>query len=141
MTKIVLCDVPNTLFDSRHRTTNDTLTITGIDEDVLNYAAYSLLKDLHKSGYAIVLTHYCLSRVSHKIEALLKKHISFPYKLYTNYASQSVYNNQTLKQKVYTDILKDNIVKYVIDNDETLKSYWLEESAGLLTCPLEIYKD
>lgn len=132
MTKLLLCDIPNTLFDSRNRSTDVSLAITGIDDDQLNYTAYSLLKDFHKLKYSIILTHYCPTRIAYLIEELLQKHLTIPYQLYTNFATQLVYNNQTLKQHLATQFN----FNYVIDNDQQLRAYWMEQNIGLINIPL-----
>lgn len=132
MSKIILCDIPNTLFDSRYRTTDNTIALTGIKDDKLNYTAYSLLKDFHKLKYTIVLTHYALTRVSNVVEQLLQKHLTIPYQLYTNFASQAVYSNQTLKRHLSEQLN----LQYVIDNDKQMRAYWLNQELGLITVPL-----
>ena len=136
-TKIVLCDLPNTLFDSRHRTIpelND-VHITNVQKDELNYTAYSLLQAFHKLGYTIIFTHYCLNRLRPKIEHLMQSHKLPTHNLYTNFCSQDVHSNNSLKRFLAKEHFDFD---YVIDNDPNMRAFWDEQSVGLINVPLPI---
>lgn len=141
MNKLVLCDIPNTLYDSRQRTTENFLFTIDMKEDELNYPVYALLKSLDNSGYQIMLIHYILNRLDYKVSQLtnqISKNLS--YKIITNANTQNVYNNRTLK-KYYYEMFEDSI-DFVIDNDDEMKEYWLEKNASLIQVPMKIkYKD
>lgn len=136
-TKTVLCDLPNTLFDSRHRMIPELneVHITNIQKDELNYTAYSLLHAFHKLGYRIVFTHYCLNRLRPKIEQLMQKHKLPVSALYTNYAIQEVNSNNSLKRFLATQMYDFD---YVIDNDPHMRAFWDEQSVGLIQVPLPV---
>lgn len=140
--KYVLFDMPNTLFDSRHRqlVTLD-YRMTDILNDKINYAAFLLLKDFLKQGYNILLTHYCLSRLRSQVEMLLKHNYmqDYYYKLYTNFQTQKVIDNNSLKKHLYETLLQDKDIAYVVDNSQTMMSYWLQQEVALLQVPLGIY--
>lgn len=136
-TKIVLCDLPNTLFDSRHRTIpelND-VHITNVQKDELNYTAYSLLHAFYKLGYSIFFTHYCLNRLRPKIEHLMKSHKLPTHNLYTNLPIQQVHSNNSLKRFLAKEHFDFD---YVIDNDPSMRAFWDEQGVGLINVPLPI---
>ena len=136
MTKLVLCDLPNTLYDSRHRTTDNTLFLSGIEEDKLNQTAYRLIKDLQSLDYSIIFTHYCLTRLVDKVENRLYRDFS-QVKLYTNFATQNVYNNQTLKQHVIQQFANmHNYFDYVIDNDSSMSAFYHKHNINNIKVPL-----
>lgn len=138
----VLFDMPNTLFDSRHRQINQSdYYIAKINNDTLNYPAYLLLKEFKELGYNIILTHYCLSRLREKVEMLLKHNYMQDtyYKLFTNFRSQDVIDNNSLKKYLYETLTQDINLLYVVDNDPAMKSYWLSKEVALIQVPLGIY--
>lgn len=136
MTKLVLCDLPNTLYDSRHRTTDDAIFLTNIEEDKLNQTAYRLIKDLQKLNYSIIFTHYCLTRLVDRVEDRLYKDFS-QVKLYTNFATQQVYNNQTLKQHVIQQLMsRQQRPAYVIDNDSSMSTFYHKHNINNIKVPL-----
>lgn len=136
MTNIVLCDLPNTLFDSRHRSTEDTLCITDIKSDKINKTALFLLRDLQKLNYSFIYTHYCLTRLADIIEEMLKKHIPAA-KLYTNFATQQVYNNQTLKEHILLSALQSGYqICYAIDNDTKMTAFYHNNKIPCIRVPL-----
>lgn len=136
MTKLVLCDIPNTLFDSRHRTEDYDLCMTDTMSDAINYSTYSLIRDLAKVNYQIIYTHYCLHRLRPTIERMLSNVKLNVDNLHTNYNTQEVYSNQTLKKYVFEKVCKNSTFEYVIDNDETMQSYWMNNDVRLLNVPL-----
>lgn len=136
MTKLVLCDLPNTLYDSRHRTADEALFLSGIEEDKLNQTAYRLIKDLQSLDYSIIFTHYCLTRLADKVENRLYRDFS-QVKLYTNFATQNVYNNQTLKQHVIQQFANmHNYFDYVIDNDSSMSAFYHKYNINNIKVPL-----
>lgn len=140
--KYVLFDMPNTLFDSRHRQVGHSeYWISGVNKDKLNYPAYLLLKEFKELGYNIILTHYCLARLRSNIELLLKHNYMQDkyYRLFTNFRSQDVADNNSLKKYLYEQLLADKDLAYVVDNDPDMMSYWLQEEVALLQVPLGIY--
>ena len=136
MTKQVLCDLPNTLYDSRHRATEDALFLTCIEDDKLNQTAYKLIKDLQSLDYSITFTHYCLTRLADKVEERLYK--DFPCaRLYTNFATQNVYNNQTLKQHIIKQLANTHSsFDYVIDNDQSMSTFYHKYNVNNIKVPL-----
>lgn len=144
MTDIAICDVPNTLFDSRYRSTGCYTAITGIEQDKPNLAAFLLLHKLHLMGYTIILTHYCLTRVVDKVEQKIQKHASFPYKLINNFPIPAVHSNKTLKQYIlqnYTDIFHTYTEPFVIDNDPSMTAYYLNHKVMHIQVPLQMQLD
>ena len=136
MTKLVLCDLPNTLYDSRHRTTDNTIFLTNIEEDKLNQTAYRLIKDLQSLNYSIIFTHYCLTRLVDTVEDRLYKDFSSA-KLYTNFAIESVYNNQTLKQHIIQQFANTHsYFDYVIDNDQSMSAFYHKHNINNIKVPL-----
>ena len=136
MTKLVLCDLPNTLYDSRHRTTDNAIFLTNIEEDKLNQTAYRLIKDLQSLDYSIIFTHYCLTRLVDKVENRLYRDFS-QVKLYTNFATQNVYNNQTLKQHVIQQFAsRHSHFDYVIDNDSSMSTFYHKHNINNIKVPL-----
>lgn len=136
MTKIVLCDLPNTLYDSRHRTTDNAIFLTNIEEDKLNQTAYRLIKDLQSLNYSIIFTHYCLTRLVDTVEDRLHKDFSSA-KLYTNFAIESVYNNQTLKQHIIQQFANTHsYFDYVIDNDQSMSAFYHKHNINNIKVPL-----
>ena len=136
MTKLVLCDLPNTLYDSRHRTTDNAIFLTNIEEDKLNQTAYRLIKDLQSLNYSIIFTHYCLTRLVDTVEDRLHKDFSSA-KLYTNFAIQSVYNNQTLKQHIIQQFANTHsYFDYVIDNDQSMSAFYHKHNINNIKVPL-----
>lgn len=133
-TKHILIDLPNTLFDSRHRTIRKTdICMTGIKQDTLNYPCYTLLKSL-VSSYKPIYTHYCLSRLQPMVEEKIK---NLPEGiLYCNFNTQSIYSNATLKKYIFENI--DHNIEFVIDNDPQMQPYWLNAQVGLVQIPLGI---
>lgn len=136
MTNIVLCDLPNTLFDSRHRSTEVMLCITDIKSDKINKAALSLVQDLQKLNYSFIYTHYCLTRLADTVEELLLKYVQTA-KLYTNFATQQVYNNQTLKEHVVKMLVQSgHQICYAIDNDTKMTAFYHNNKIPCLRVPL-----
>lgn len=136
MTKLVLCDLPNTLYDSRHRTTDNAIFLTNIEEDKLNQTAYRLIKDLQSLNYSIIFTHYCLTRLVDTVEDRLYKDFSSA-KLYTNFAIESVYNNQTLKQHIIQQFANTHsYFDYVIDNDQSMSAFYHKHNINNIKVPL-----
>lgn len=136
MTKLVLCDLPNTLYDSRHRTTDNAILLTNIEEDKLNQTAYKLIKDLQSLNYSIIFTHYCLTRLADTVENRLYKDFSSA-KLYTNFAIESVYNNQTLKQHIIQQFANTHsYFDYVIDNDQSMSAFYHKHNINNIKVPL-----
>lgn len=136
MTKLVLCDLPNTLYDSRHRTTDNAIFLTNIEEDKLNQTAYRLIKDLQSLNYSIIFTHYCLTRLADIVEDRLHKDFSSA-KLYTNFAIESVYNNQTLKQHIIQQFANTHsYFDYVIDNDQSMSAFYHKHNINNIKVPL-----
>ena len=136
MTKLILCDLPNTLFDSRHRTTEDTLCITDIKSDKINQTALSLLQDLQKLNYSIIYTHYCLTRLADTVEEKLLRYIPAA-KLYTNFATQQVYNTQTLKEHILLSALQSgHQICYAIDNDTKMTAFYHNNKIPCIRVPL-----
>lgn len=136
MTKLVLCDLPNTLYDSRHRTTDNAIFLTNIEEDKLNQTAYRLIKDLQSLNYSIIFTHYCLTRLVDTVEDRLHKDFSSA-KLYTNFAIESVYNNQTLKQHIIQQFASaHSYFDYVIDNDQSMSAFYHKHNINNIKVPL-----
>lgn len=136
MTKLVLCDLPNTLYDSRHRTTDNAIFLTNIEEDKLNQTAYRLIKDLQSLNYSIIFTHYCLTRLVDTVEDRLHKDFSSA-KLYTNFAIESVYNNQTLKQHIIQQFANTHsYFDYVIDNDQSMSAFYHKHNINNIKVPL-----
>ena len=136
MTKLVLCDLPNTLYDSRHRTTDNAIFLTNIEEDRLNQTAYRLIKDLQSLNYSIIFTHYCLTRLADTVEDRLHKDFSSA-KLYTNFAIESVYNNQTLKQHIIQQFASTHsYFDYVIDNDRSMSAFYHKHNINNIKVPL-----
>ena len=136
MTKLVLCDLPNTLYDSRHRTTDNAIFLTNIEEDKLNQTAYRLIKDLQSLSYSIIFTHYCLTRLADIVEDRLHKDFSSA-KLYTNFAIESVYNNQTLKQHIIQQFANTHsYFDYVIDNDQSMSAFYHKHNINNIKVPL-----
>lgn len=136
MTKLVLCDLPNTLYDSRHRTTDNAIFLTNIEEDKLNQTAYRLIKDLQSLNYSIIFTHYCLTRLVDTVEDRLHKDFSSA-KLYTNFAIESVYNNQTLKQHIIQQFANTHsYFDYVIDNDQSMSAFYHKHNINNVKVPL-----
>lgn len=143
--KIVLIDLPNTLFDSRHRTTEAGLCMVGIKEDTLNYPAYQMYKMFRSAGYHIAFTHYCLHRLRPQVETLLTSH-SIPktsdyIKLYTNAHNQNVIDDKSLKMYVYSRLSEEHDIEYVIDNDRDMQAFWLDKGLGLINVPLPLRYD
>lgn len=138
--KYFICDMPNTLFDSRHRIHEIGPMITGIKDDKLNYSCYVLVKTLIDAGYHAIFTHYMLSRKRGLAEDLLKKHCLLDKgKLYVNFNSQEVYSGLTLKQYLLKKLESQDIfVEYAIDNSEDSKTFWLENDIALINVPLGI---
>lgn len=137
-TKYILCDLPNTLFDSRHRSFVGGYYLTGINKDTKNYACFMLVKQLIKDGYQPIFTHYALSRKRDLVEKLLVKSNLPTEHLYTDFASQDVYDNQKLKMHLYEEILAEKDLHYVIDNDPLMTAYWLGKEVALVQIPLGI---
>lgn len=135
MKRKILVDLPNTLLDSRHRTKDIGIALTNIKNDTVSYSALKLLKDLMKLDYTIVYTHYCLSRLTPVIETFIKKKKLPEGSLYTNFATSEVYDSNSLKKYVYEHFFKDEI-DYVIDNDESMLTYWLSKDISLINVPL-----
>lgn len=142
MSKIVLCDVPNTLFDSRHRTHIAGVCQTNILSDQINYTALSLVKSLQKDGYTVVFTHYMHVRTRHLLLELLRRYdLDRDSYIYTNFMNAGVFDNKTLKIKTYEHLMEEyGDVSLVIDNDETMTAFWLDKGVGLLTTPLPILR-
>lgn len=135
-----ICDMPNTLFDSRHRIEEIGPMITGIKDDKLNYSCYILVKTLIDAGYKPIFTHYMLSRKKQLALDLLKKHhLHESGKLYVNFNSQEVYSGLTLK-KYLLKKLEDNdiFVEYAIDNSKDAETFWLKNDIALINVPLPI---
>ena len=139
-TKYVICDMPNTLFDSRHRIEEIGPMITGIKYDKLNYSCYILVKTLHDAGYKFIFTHYMLSRKKQLALDLLKKHSLSDYgKLIVNFNSQNVYSSLTLKQYLLAKLENEGIfVEYAIDNSKDAETFWLKNDIALLNVPLPL---
>lgn len=139
--KYVIFDMPNTLLDSRHRSDDRGYSMTGIRDDKVNYPAILMLNTLLESNFKVILTHYCLSRLREQVEMCIKRNNLQDkyYKLFTNFNTQDVYDNQTLKRHLYEQILADYDVTYVIDNDPQMKAYWLNNEVALIQIPLGIY--
>jgi len=138
--KYFICDMPNTLFDSRHRVEEIGPMITGIKDDKLNYSCYILVKTLIDAGYKPIFTHYMLSRKKQLALDLLKKHhLHESGKLYVNFNSQEVYSGLTLK-KYLLKKLEDNdiFVEYAIDNSKDAETFWLKNDIALINVPLPI---
>ena len=138
--KYFICDMPNTLFDSRHRIEEIGPMITGIKDDKLNYSCYILVKTLIDAGYKPIFTHYMLSRKKQLALDLLKKHhLHESGKLYVNFNSQEVYSGLTLK-KYLLKKLEDNdiFVEYAIDNSKDAETFWLKNDIALINVPLPI---
>lgn len=134
----VLCDIPNTLFDSRHRTIEAGICAVNIKEDEINYSALMLVKAFKDAGYQVIYTHYLLQRLRRQIEdKLIKFKLPKTY-LITNIQSQEVHSNTTLKKYL---VNRYSNIEIVIDNDDTMKSYWLEKGLGLIQVPLPIKYD
>ena len=138
-TKFIMCDLPNTLFDSRHRMFHDSVYMTGIELDTLNYSALSLLKELMRAGYTPIFTHYCLYRLSGKVQRTFQRltHIETD-NLFTNIAFQTVYDNTTLKKYVADMLMSKGTIYYAIDNDPNMSAYWLNHDISLIQVPLSI---
>lgn len=139
-TKYFICDMPNTLFDSRHRTGETGPYVTDIKNDKLNYNCYILVKTLMDAGYKPIFTHYMLSRKKHLAADMLKNHHLYDGKnLYVNFNTQTVNSSFTLKKHLLK-VLEDSgkFVEYVIDNSEDAKSFWLNNDISLLNVPLPI---
>lgn len=136
--KYVLCDIPNTLFNSIYRTSEVGCYLLGIEKDTLNYSTYKLLKMFNSQGYQIVLTHYVLNRLRPKVVNLLKSHkLLTEATLVTNFTTQDVYDNQTLKKHLYKVLMiEDREIAFVIDNEEAMKSYWYQQDVSLIQVPL-----
>ena len=135
--KLALCDIPNTLFDSRHRTNLATgeVYITDIKSDELNYTCLLTLRALANSGYSILLTHYCLHRLHNRVQELLDRHsFNFPYTLVTNWVSQEVCSNLTLKKH----LLQHYDIDVIIDNSKEAEAHWLNNNCGLIQVPLPL---
>jgi hypothetical protein len=141
MTKYALCDLPNTMFDSRHRTEPFGLYTTGINKDTLNYQCKKVIDLLKKQGYFIIYTHYMLTR----LEDLVKKNVikynlmDDKSKLYTNFATQEVHSNATLKMYLYTQFLQQEQLDWVIDNSNETLSFWLNQNIQPIQIPLLPY--
>ena len=139
MTKqTVLCSVPNTLLDSRIRTTEAGVYITGIETDKLNYPVLLLLKDFEKLGYSIVLTHYCLNRLRTRITNKLSEYKLPQYVLYTNFTNQEVYDDTTLALHTFDYLSEEHSIKYVIDNNPKAEAGWLNRQVSLIKVPLGV---
>lgn len=136
MTKLVLCDVPNTLFDSRHRCNELGFYLTGIEQDELNYPCFQLIKNFEKLNYTLVFTHYALDRKKSFVQDLLKRHNISTKNLVIDFATQDVYDNQTLKKYIFERSLQD--FSFIIDNDSKMTTYWLQQEVALLQVPLGI---
>lgn len=136
----VLIDMPNTLFDARHRTDNNICYISDIMNDKLNYTCFLMMKHFKQQGYHIVLTHYALSRLRYKVEQLLRSYYIADYydELYINFNTQNVYDNQTLKKHLYEKLLIDKKIAYIIDNDPEMQMYWQEKEEPLIQIPLSL---
>lgn len=135
-----ICDMPNTLFDSRHRIEEVGPMITGIKDDKLNYSCYILVKTLIDAGYKAIFTHYMLSRKKQLALDLLKKHhLHDKGKLYVNFNSQEVYSGLTLKKYLLKRLEDNNIfVEYAIDNSKDAETFWLKNDIALINVPLPI---
>lgn len=133
--KTVLCDIPNTLFDSRHRTLESGVCAVGITSDEINYSVLALVKAFKDAGYQVIYTHYLLQRLRRHIENKLIKHRLPKSYLITNIQTQEVYSNETLKKYL---VDKYSNIEMVIDNDESLKTYWMSKDVGLIQVPLPI---
>lgn len=137
MSKSVLCNVPNTLFDSRHRYIEsiDDFYITNVQNDELHYAVYRLVQTLHKAGYNVIFTHYCLDRLRPHLEQLLKSHNINPVRLYTNFATQDVHSNKTLKEHLCKEHYD---FEYAIDNSDDMSAFYLEHGIQQIRVPLPL---
>jgi hypothetical protein len=129
--------MPNTLFDSRHRTFVGGYFMSGILEDKLNYQCLKLLKDLHNCGYKLVFTHYALARLHDKVESLLKRHkfLAENGKLFTNFATQEVSDNTSLKRHICNNVIEPS---YIIDNDPDMLPFYLNYGISPIQMPLSI---
>lgn len=137
--KYFICDMPNTLFDSRHRTEETGPFITGIKEDKLNYNCYVLVKTLIETGYKPIFTHYMLERKKSLAYDLLKRHhLHEAGKLYCNFNTQGVYSSLTLKKHLYEQTYADKYIEFAIDNSEDAQAYWLKNDVALVQVPLGI---
>lgn len=138
--KYFICDMPNTLFDSRHRTEEIGPYITGIKDDKLNYSCYVLVKTLMDAGYKPIFTHYMLSRKKQLAVDLLKKHnLHNAGKLFVNFNSQDVYSGLTLKKHLLKNLEHSNIfVEYAIDNSKDAETFWLKNDIALINVPLPL---
>lgn len=139
-TRYFICDMPNTLFDSRHRIDEIGPYITGIKDDKLNYSCYILVKTLIDAGYKPIFTHYMLSRKKQLAYDLLKEHhLADKGKLFVNFNSQEVYSSLTLKKHLLAKMENEDLfVEYAIDNSEDAKTFWLKNDIALLNVPLPL---
>lgn len=138
--KYFICDMPNTLFDSRHRINEVGPHITTIKDDKLNYSCFVLIKTLIKAGYKPIFTHYMLSRKKQLAVDLLKRYyLSDGKNLYVNFNTQQVYDGLTLKKHLLKTLENQGkCVVIAIDNSEDAEAFWLNNDIALLRAPLPL---
>lgn len=126
MRKLVLCDIHNTLLDSRHRQCEDTFFLSLIKNDTVNYPLQRILKTLQDNGYEIIFFAYCNTRFKSVVEQALMKAGFKPeeYTLYTDVSNKHVQTSQQLKEYVYENFLKDEDIRVVIDSSPASVDYW-----------------
>ena len=137
--KYFICDMPNTLFDARHRLGEIGPFVTGIKNDKLNYNCFILVKLLINAGYKPIFTHYMLERKKSLAFDLLKKHNLHEFgKLHCNFNTQEVYSSLTLKKHIYEVTYANKCIEFAIDNSEDAQTYWLKNDVALIQIPLGI---
>src|SRR5574344_1105590 len=119
MRKIIVCDICNTLLDSRHRQCADTFFFSLIHQDLLNYPVAQTLKAMQKQGSRLVFFAFSNARYKSVVHQVLHKYgfDKDEYDLYVDCNSPAVYDACTLKKHVYDNTLKDDDIVYAIDRD------------------------
>ena len=136
MTDYIICDLPYTLLDARHREIPTGHYLTTLEKDTVNYSCLMLLKAI-KGKSKVIFTHYALSRLHSKVQEHLKRlNIAQYGELITNFNTQEVHDDTTLKAFVYNQLIRDgHTVKFAIDNEKKTETMWLNNEVALIQVP------
>lgn len=126
MTRYVVCDIHNTLLDSRHRQCEEVFFFSLIHNDTVNYPFQRMLKVLQGYGYKLVFFAYCNTRYKTVVQQVLSKAGFKPdeYTLYTDVNDRRVQNAKQLKEYVYDNYLKDEDIHVAFDTDRDSIDFW-----------------